>query len=190
MSGTPNHPSFETLLDYWLHDSDDATTDVVDEHLMQCDTCGQVLDSLIELGEGLRAAFRAGAVSAVTSDAFVRRLAAQGLQVREYQVPHNGSVNCTVAPEDELLVSRLEAPLKGVKRLDALAQLSTEPGMQHELQDIPFDSQTGEVIYVQNLAHIKRLPAHTAQMTLLSIEPGGAREVGRYTFCHRPWPGH
>jgi len=32
-------------------------------------------------------------------------------------------------------------------------------------------------------------PANTLQVTLLSIEEGGAREVGRYAFHHRPWPG-
>jgi len=190
MSATSSHPSIDTLLDYWLHDSDAATTDAVDEHLMQCDACGQVLDGLIALGDGVRAAFRAGAVAAVTSGAFVQRLAAQGLQVREYRLPHNGSVNCTVAPEDDLLVAHLEAPLQGIERLDALAQLSIEPGVQHRLQDIPFDAQAGEVLYVSKLAEVKQLPAHTAQITLLAVDSGGTREVGQYTFHHRPWPGH
>ena len=31
-------------------------------------------------------------------DRISARLAAQGLKVREYRLPHNGSVNCTVAP--------------------------------------------------------------------------------------------
>ena len=190
MTATTSHPSVDVLLDYWLHDSDAATTDSVDEHLMQCEACGEVLDGLIALGDGVRAAFRAGAVSAVTSDAFVRRLAERGLRVREYRLPHNGSVNCTVAPEDELLVAHLEAPLRGVERLDALAQLSTEPGVQHRLEDIPFDPRVGEVLYVPKLAEVRHLPAHVAQVTLLAVESGGTREVGRYTFRHRPWPDH
>lgn len=190
MSATPNHPSFEMLLDYWLHDSDAASTDAVDEHLIRCDACGEVLDGLIALGEGVRAVVRAGAVSAVTSSAFVQRLAGQGLRVREYRLPHNGSVNCTLAPEDDLLVSHLEAPLQGVERLDALVQVSIEPDVQHRLQDIPFDPQLGEVLYLPKLAEVRQMPAHTMQVTLLAMEPGGTREVGRYTFRHRPWPGH
>jgi hypothetical protein len=189
MNPTLDHPSIDLLRDYWLHDSDAATTDAVDEHLMQCDACGQLLDGLVALGDGVREAFRAGAVAAVTSGAFVQRLAAQGLKVREYRLPHDGSVNCTVAPEDELLVSHLEAPLQGVQRLDALAQLSTEPDVQHRLQDIPFDPQAGEVLYVPKLTDIRKLPAHTLTITLLAVESGGTREVGRYTFRHRPWPG-
>jgi hypothetical protein len=191
MSAVSNHPSLETLLDYWLHESDAAATDAVDEHLMQCDACGEVLDSLIALGDGVRAAFRAGAVSAVTSGAFVQRLAGQGLQMREYRLPHNGSVNCTVAPEDELLVARLEAPLQGVQRLDALAQRSIGPDVQHRLHDIPFDPRAGEVVYIERLADVRHMPTHTLQLTLLAVEESGSsRELGRYAFNHRPWPGH
>jgi hypothetical protein len=187
MTHALNHPSLATLLDYWLHDSDAATTDAVDEHLMQCDACGQTLDGLVALGDGVRAAFRAGAVATVTGGDFVQRLAAQGLKVREYRLPHNGSVNCTVAPEDELLVSHLEAPLQGVERLDVLAQLSFEPDVQHRLHDIPFDPQAGGVVYVPKLTEVRRLPAHTLQVTLLAVAPGSMRELGRYTFRHRPW---
>jgi hypothetical protein len=68
MSAASNHPSTEVLLDYWRHDADPATTDALDEHPMHCDDCGQALDDLIALGAGVRAAFRAGAVSGVTSD--------------------------------------------------------------------------------------------------------------------------
>lgn len=189
MNASSDHPSIATLLDYWLHDSDAATTDAVDEHLMQCDACGQVLDGLVALGDGVRAAFRAGAVATVTGGDLVRRLAAQGLRVREYRLPHNGSVHCTVAPEDELLVSRLVAPLQGVERLDMLARSSIEPGVQHRLHDIPFDPQVGEVLYVSKLTEVKQLPAHTLTLTLLAVGSGGTREVGRYAFVHRPWPG-
>lgn len=182
MDAVTNHPSIAVLLDYWLHDSDGATTDAVDEHLMGCDACGQRLDELVALGDAVRDSFRAGAVAAMTSGAFVQRLAETGLRVRAYRVPHNGSVNCTVAPDDELLVSHLEAPLQGV-------ELSTEPGVSHRFDDIPFDARVGEVLYVPRIAEVRSMPVHTLTITLLSVESGGTREVGRYTFHHRPWPG-
>jgi hypothetical protein len=111
------------------------------------------------------------------------------MRLREYRLPRNGSVHCTVAPEDELLVSTLEAPLQGVQRLDALAELSIEPGVQHRLEDLPFDAACGEVMYLPSVAQVRLLPAHTLQVTLLAVEPQGSRELGRYTFHHRPWPG-
>ncbi len=189
MNGATAHLSLAQLLDYWLHDSDPAATEAADEHLMQCDACGEQLDALAALGEGVRAAFRAGAVSAVSSGAFLRHLRAGGLRVREYRLPHNGSVHCTVAPEDELLVSTLEVPLQGVQRLDAVAELSLEPGVQQRLDDLPFDAASGEVLYLPSIAQVRQLPAHTLQVTLLAVAPQGTRELGRYTFHHRPWPG-
>jgi hypothetical protein len=187
----PHLPS-DVLLDYWLHDSDAATTDAVDEHLMQCDACGQALDALAALGDGIRDALRAGTVGAVTSAAFVQRLAGQGLKVREYRLPPGGSVNCSVAPDDELLVSHLELPpevLQGAQRLDLRVEDSLEPGVQRERHDIPFDAQAGEVVYVVKLAEVRRRPAHTVQATLVAVDAGGAREVGRYLFRHQPWAG-
>lgn len=190
MNAIPDHLSIDNLLDYWLDDTDPAATDAVEEHLMRCDTCGGMLDDVIALGEGVQAALRGGAVSTVTSGAFVQRLASTGMRVREYRLPHNGSVNCTVAPDDELLVAHLEAPLHGIARLDALAQLSTDPGVQQRMEDIPFDPQVGEVLYVSKIAEVRKLPAHTTEITLLAVASEGTREVGRYTFRHRPWPGH
>ena len=187
MNASSNHLSTDTLLDYWLDDSDAATTDAVDEHLIACAACGQSLDELIALGDGVRSAFRAGMVSGVATEAFVQRLAAQGLRVREYRLAHNGSVNCNVAPDDQLLVAHLALPLHGIERLSALTQFSTEPGVLHEMPDIPFDPQAAGVLYIAPLARVRALPAHTMQLTLLAEEPAGRREVARYTFHHRPW---
>ena len=187
MTGT--HLSVEALLDYWLQDSDHEATDAADEHLMRCDACGELLDELVALGEGVRAAFRAGEVSAVASTPFVQRLAAQGLQVREYRLPHNGSVNCTLAPGDELLVAHLEVPLQGVQRVDMVARLSTQPSVEHRLQDVPFDANAGEILLLPRLAQVRGLPAHTMELVLLAVDAGGARELGSYTFRHSPWQG-
>jgi hypothetical protein len=190
VSDVAGHLSVDALLDYWLRDSAPATAvDAVDEHLMQCDACGQALDELIALGDGVRSAFRAGAVSAVTTSAFVQRLASQGMRVREYRLPVNGSVNCTVAPDDDLLVSCLEAPLEGVQRLDAVTEWSLEPGVEHRLEDVPFDPQAGEVLYLPKIAAVKDLPENILRVRLLAVEAGGDREIGRYAFFHRPWPG-
>ena len=34
------HPEWDTLVDYWLGDTDAAATEAIDEHLMHCDACG------------------------------------------------------------------------------------------------------------------------------------------------------
>ena len=190
MSGMAGHLSLETLLDYWLGDSDAASTERIDEHLVRCDACGAALDGLVVLGGGIRDAFRAGRVPAVLSASFLERLATEAdLRLREYRLEHNGSVNCTLAPDDDLLVSRLAAPLQGVQRLDIHAEAASVRGASERLEDVPFDAERGEVLFVPRVADIRQMPAHDLQVRLLAVEPGGERELGRYTFHHRPWPG-
>ena len=52
-----------------------------------------------------------------------------------------------------------------------------------------FDPSIGEVVWLPRVAAVKLEPAHTLGVKLLSVEEGGARELGRYAFHHRPWPG-
>lgn len=189
MTDARTHLSADALLDYWLRESGLAETDAAEEHLMRCDTCGEALDELIALGEGVRSAFRAGEVWVASSEAFAQRVAGEVRRMREYRLPHNGSVNCTVAPDDEVLVTRLAAPLQGVRRLDVEAENSLAPGASQRLEDVPFDPEAGEVVWMANIARIRELPEHTLRVKLLAVEGEGARELGTYTFRHRPWPG-
>src|ERR1035437_9263053 len=110
---------FSELIEYWFDELDEAAGARIDEHLFGCQECGAKLDEIIALAGGVRAAFGQGVVRAFVTNAFVTGLVEQGVHLREYRVPCNGSVNCSVAPEDEVLVARLEAPLGGVTRLDA-----------------------------------------------------------------------
>ena len=59
-----------------------------------------------------------------------------------------------------VLVSRLQAPLQGVARLDAVLTLSFEPGQERRLHDVPFDSATGEVMFAPPLAAVRQQPTH------------------------------
>lgn len=190
MTGGPRtHLSGDALLEYWLRESSPADTEAAEEHLMRCDSCGEALDELIALGEGVRAAFRAGEVWVASSEAFAQRVAGEGRRVREYRLARNGSVHCTVAPDDEVLVARLAAPLQGVRRLDVERETSFAPGQWERVEDVPFDPDAGELVWLGNIARIRELPEHTMRVRLVAVEGSGARELGTYTFRHRPWPG-
>ena len=186
---TGAHVPVDTLLAWWLHETDAAQTQAVDAHLLHCDACGDAADALAALGEGVRAAFAAGLVGGVTTADFVARLAGRGVRVREYRLPVNGGVDCTVAPDDELLVSRLQAPLAGVERLGIVAESSFAPCVRHWLDDIPFDAAAGEVLYLPKIAEVMAAPAHTLTLTLVATTAGDARPLATYTFRHRPWAG-
>jgi hypothetical protein len=182
---TSAHPEWDTLVDYWLGDTDAAATEAIDEHLMHCDACGTTFDEVVSLSRGVNDAFARGALLTMLSAPFVERLKAAGRRVREYRVPLNGTVTCSVAPDDDLLVSRLAAPLRGVARLDAVFMVSLTPGHEERLHDIPFDAANGEVLFAPRLAEVRRQPTHELVVRLLVVDAAGERELGRYTFHHQ-----
>jgi len=176
-----------TLLEYWLRELDDREESRIEEHLLGCDDCSAALEQLIHLGGAIRTCVRDGLVRVVVTDIFVWRLAARGLHVREYRVPHNGSVHCTVAPEDNLVIARMKVPLEGVERVN-LVLSGVEGEGEEMLRDVPFDAAAGEVLLAPRVDHLRALPASTARIRVIAVEHGGERLAGEYTFIHSPWP--
>lgn len=179
---------FAALIDYWLGDLDAAREEDVERHLFACGECCATLERIAELAGGIRALVRRGDVTAIVSAAFVEALGAAGLRLREYRVPRGGSVHCTVAPDDDLLISRLQAPLAGVERLD-LVVIEGEGAAPERLADIPFSAGSGEVVLVPRVDRIRRQQATTSKMQLVAVEQGRDRVLGEYLFIHTPWPG-
>jgi Putative zinc-finger len=173
-----------TLVEYWLGELDEPGEARVEEHFLGCDECSRNLQSVVELAGGIRALVRQGAAHAVLTDAFVARLAGQGLQLREYRVPCNGSVQCTVAPDDDLLITRLEAPLGAVEQVDVVF---FDQAGQHRFHDVPFNRSSGEVVLTLGTADIRAAAAHTARLQLLAVDRQSERLIGEYTFIHTPW---
>lgn len=181
-----DHPSPDDLLGYWFGDTDEPATAAIDRHLFGCDACGLQIDRIAALGRGVREALTSGRLGVVVSPRFVSRLAEQGLRVREYRVPLNGSVYCTVSAEDDVLVSRLQVLLQGVQRLDIAAEVTPGGGDAEWLHDIPFDAASGEVVLVSRLAEVRAMPAQELRMRLVSVGDAGPREIGHFTFRHTP----
>lgn len=177
------HIDFDRLVEYWLDETDDADTQGIDLHLLACDACGAKLDEFIALAEGVRRAFAAGLVHSFMTAAFVDRLQERGVQVREYRVPRNGSVNCSTSPQDEVVVGRMAAPLQGVSRVDAAVRVSLG-GEEAWVHDVPFDAARGEILFAPKLVELRALPAHDVHIRLLARDEQGERELGRYTFHH------
>lgn len=179
---------FAALIDYWLGDLDAVREDDVERHLFGCGDCCAALERIVELAGGIRTLVREGAIAAVVSAAFVEALSAAGLRLREYRVPRDGSVHCTVAPDDDLLISRLQAPLAGVERLD-LVSVEGEGAAPVRLADIPFSAAAGEVVIVPRIDRVRALRESTKTVRLVAVEQGRDRVLGEYLFVHTPWPG-
>jgi anti-sigma factor RsiW len=177
----------ETLIAYWLGELPAAEEAPLEEHLFACGECSARLEELTALAGGIRAAMREGRVSAVISAPFLEALRRQGLRIREYRVPPGGRVACTLLADDDAVVSRMQAELAGVKRVDALQRLELG-GEVHEvrLEDVPFDPEAGEVLNLPLAARLRTMPAHVVRMRLLAVEEAGERTLGEYTFAHTP----
>jgi len=174
--------AFPTLIEYWLGELDEAAEARIDEHLFGCDGCGGQLDEIVALAGGIRAAFGEGLVGTFLTSAFVGHLAEHGVRVREYRVPHNGSVNCSVAPEDEVAVAYLHAPLAGVSRLDVIINIAETPPVV--IRDIPFDAASGEVVFAPKMALLRAMPSHRNRIELVAVDAAGERVIGDYTLNH------
>ena len=175
-----------TLLEYWLGELDETAEAQLEEHLLGCSNCAGQLQALVELDHGVRKLVQRGRLRGVFTDALPKRLAEGGLHVREYRVPRDGSVHCTIAPDDDVVVARLEVPLADVRQLDLLV-LSTE-GQGHErLERVPFNASESEVVVVPSADLLRSLPVSTMRMQLIAVEHGSDRLIGEYTFHHTPW---
>ena len=118
--------------------------DATEAHLFECDECGTRLRELLHLGGAVKRALLEGHVAGAVSGRFIDRLREDGLHIREYRLAAGASVACTVAPDDDVLVSYLQAPLEGVRQLDAVFDDHTGT---HRATHVPFDAATKEVLY-------------------------------------------
>ncbi|MCO6413906.1 MAG: zf-HC2 domain-containing protein [Thiogranum sp.] len=176
----------DTLLAYRLGELDADSEARVEEHYLGCAACSRRLEELAALAGEARAVTRMSGVNFVASDAFVRRLSKSGLQVREYSVPWNGSVNCTVAPGDDFVVARLEAPLAEVQRVD-MVYLDSDGKPEMRQEDVPFVAASGGVLLSTRIDTVRALPKTTLRVRLLAVDDGAERTLGEYRFNHTPY---
>ena len=125
-----------------------------------------------------------GGYSIVLPEEFLRRIKDAGFQVREYDLPAGGSVNCTITPDDDFVVSYLHAPLEGVKRLDVLIDDTTSG--KHRANDVAFDPAAGGLVTMTSTAYVKSLKKSQQRVQLVAVDGVEERVVADYTFNHYP----
>lgn len=182
------HLDIPQLAAYWLGELPAAEGEHAEEHLFACADCARRLEWLAALAHGVRAAVRAGAFGMIASAPFVEAMKRAGLRLREYRVEPGGTVNCTIRLDEDAVLSRIRAPLAGVKRLDVLHRLELGGVAQDEarIEDVPFDPASGEVVFIPPAAALKQMPAHRFRMRLVAVGEAGEKTVGEYLFAHSP----
>jgi hypothetical protein len=184
---TCNAPlDWDTLLAYRLGELDAEREASVEEHYLGCAACSRRLEELHALADGVHKVARESGVTVHINNAFVHRLAANGQQVREYVIPWNGSVNCTITPDDDFVVSHLQVPLENVERVD-LAHLDRDGKEEWREKDVPFIPDSGSVVVSTSIVAVRAMPAMTLHMRLLAVDGNNERTLGDYTLYHRPY---
>ena len=177
---------FDALVDYWLEEGEPQAADAIEEHLLACDSCSGRLRGLVALGEGVRRLAHDGALEMVVTPSFLAKATQEGLRTREYRVAPGGRVDCTVTPQDDLLVARLLGDFKGLSRLDVVEDQEGLP--TRRIEDVPFRPQDTELIVAQAMPFMRTMQRARLRIRLVSPEPDGERLVGEYTFDHSPTP--
>jgi hypothetical protein len=178
------------LMDYWLAALPSAAEEAVETHLMTCDGCGDRLCEVIVLADSLRALVHSGSLQVVISDQLLQNASESGLRVREYAPSRGDAIQCTVAPDDDLLVARLGADLSSTPRVD-LSWCDPRGVELQRMADIPFQPEAGSVICQQSITLAKASPTSSMIARLIAVdEQGDERLLGEYTFHHtRTIPG-
>jgi hypothetical protein len=190
-----NEPACKTsrplpdLLAYRLGEMDAASEAVFEEHLFGCARCSARLAGLEQLTSAIRTEFREGRLGSVFSAPFIRRLKDAGMRVREYRLQPGGSVNCTVGPEDDLVVAHLHAPLTDVRRLDLVLD-GGEEDFPLRLKDIAFDPSSDEVAFASSVVELRKLDAVTLRAALFAVNGDQERMIASYVFNHSPYGAH
>jgi hypothetical protein len=174
----------EELLAWWLGETDRTEDERLDEHLFACTTCAARLDALSALGDAIRRETLRGGFGFVVPAAFAGRMKNAGLTVREYTLAPGGSVNCTIAPGDDFVVTHLHAPLGGVHQLDVLIDDMTIGKLR--LTDVPFNPKAGGVTVVPSATLLRSLGISQQRLQLIAVEGPEERVVGDFTFHHTP----
>jgi hypothetical protein len=175
--------SAEALDDYWFGDLPETEADTAEGHLLECAGCSARLEELLRLRAGVREIVRTGRVPVVVGASFLDAAGREGLRIREYAVGPGERVACTVTADDDLVVSRLRADLRGARRVDMVAE--PEGGGVLRADDVPFDAASGEVIVAQSVPALRALPTCITRMRLMASDAsGGQRLLGEYTFAH------
>jgi putative zinc finger protein len=178
------HPTSD-LLAYWLDELDEAAANAVEEHLFHCDACGARLRELIKLGSSVRGALLKGSFKTVVTPAFIQRLRGAGVQLREYHVEPGNSVNCTITPDDDLVISHLRVNVGDARQIDLVID-DGEGGSLHRSRHVPFDAAAGEVTVIPPVALVRTMAASRQRMRLFAVGQSSERLLGEYGFDHSP----
>ncbi len=172
----------DTLVEYW---ADRGTTDeALEEHVFACAACSARLGWLAALEAAMPGAVerRGGRRMSLTADA-VEHLRRRGVRLREYHFTSNREVACTVALDDDLVVSWIPVDLADDEALSG-ALVTPDDREVARFDDAPIDRTRRMFVMVAAAEELLRLPDIRLRLRLTASGPRGARDLDELVFDH------
>ena len=191
MSDCSTPLSLEALVAYRRGELDAEAERLLEGHYFGCASCGAMLAWLEGLEEAVISAMRAGLFDVYVRRETVERLERAGSVVRKYDLAPGQSVNCTIAPGDDMTVVTLHGPLRpGVPVTVVVDLLDHASGYQMQQIHPSFqDQETGDVM-VRLAGVIQKSLGRTRVTLTLRYGDGDTLDtVGAFVMNHAPWTG-
>jgi hypothetical protein len=177
------------LYAYRRAELDAAGEAALEAHFFSCATCAERLAWLERLEAGVALAMRQGLFDVFVRPETVDRLEREGCVVRKYDLQAGQSVNCTIAPDDDMTVVTLHGPRRPDAPVRLLVELLDHASGQRMNEERPAfqDSASGDVKI--RLAGVSQKSLGHVRVTLnLRFGDGPDAELaGPYELNHTPW---
>jgi len=176
------------LVDYVLGELSPAAEQALENHIFECSSCADRLDSIHRMGETISDAVRHAEIGANVNDAVIERARREGLLVREYHIAPGGTVPCSAGPED-LVAVRLSGDFSGIAELTMdTTVVDLVSGREAPVVSRPVlaDRNKGEVVLLFPGDFIGSFPRSQWTMTVRGETDSGSREIGTFVMDHTP----
>lgn len=168
-------PSWETLVDWWSGDLDDAAASAVEEHLFGCEDCTTVADRVAATAETVRTM-----VPPVVRPERLQRLARSGLRIVENRIEPGETSDFHFPKDAELAVHVLGGlSFQPGARVEVTLRSIASGGVLGHVDDAPFDAARG-VVYLA----CQRDYAQLDHDLVAEVRVGTGRPAVRYTILH------
>lgn len=173
------HPTLERIAAWVEGLEDEAETEALDLHLLECGACSAQAERLQELVAKLR-----GSVPAVLTEARHGALQAKYGRLPATHVTPGQTGQLTLSDTKAVGLWVMHCDLSGVTRLDIEAH--DENGAPvFKLPDVPFDAERGQVLLACQV-HYRAMPTgQLLRATVRDASGGEPRQLAEYFLDHR-----
>jgi anti-sigma factor RsiW len=174
-----NPIAWETLVDYWAGELDEAATASLEEHLFGCAECTAASARVAAVTQAV-----GEALPLVVSRAHLERLRARDIRIVENSFVPGERREVEFSPETDLLIHRLGGlDLSGAERVEFRITAESTGALISSTDAAAFDPAEGAVL-VACQRHYSAFP-HDTVLAVSVHAPGGPPRTATYTILHR-----